>query len=123
MSDLKDPRVLFAAERTLLAWNRTTLGLIAFGFVVERAGLLLKIVAPTHASPVSDVTTFWLGLAFMAIGVFAAVFSSRQYLSVLNTLNPAEIPQGYSPRWGLLVNGVVALLGAILMVMLFAGRG
>ena len=117
MSDLKDPRVLFAAERTLLAWNRTTLGLIAFGFVVERAGLLLKIVAPTHASPVSDVMTF------LAIGVFAAVFSSRQYLSVLNTLNPAEIPQGYSPRWGLLVNGVVALLGAILMVMLFAGRG
>lgn len=122
MSDLNDPRVLFAAERTLLAWNRTTLGLIAFGFVVERAGLLLKIIAPAHTSPVSDVTTFWLGLAFMAIGVFAAVFSSRQYLALLRTLNPAEIPQGYKPRWGLFVNGVVALLGVILMVMLYAGR-
>ncbi|WP_229635499.1 YidH family protein [Pseudomonas syringae] len=40
MSDLNDPRVFFAAERTFLAWNRTSLSLMAFGFVVERSGLL-----------------------------------------------------------------------------------
>ncbi|MFV9650307.1 YidH family protein [Pseudomonas citrulli] len=42
MSHLDDPRVFFAAERTLLAWNRTSLLLMAFGFVIERSGLLLK---------------------------------------------------------------------------------
>lgn len=36
VSDLQDPRVLFAEEHTLLAWNRTSLALIAFGFLVER---------------------------------------------------------------------------------------
>jgi len=36
MSNLNDPRVLFAAERTLFAWNRTSLSLMAFGFVIER---------------------------------------------------------------------------------------
>ena len=39
MSELNDPRVLFAAERTLLAWSRTSAGLMAFGFLVDRAGL------------------------------------------------------------------------------------
>lgn len=46
MSDLNDPRVFFAAERTLLAWNRTSLTLMAFGFVVERFGLFLHMLAP-----------------------------------------------------------------------------
>ena len=33
---LSDPRVFFAAERTLLAWVRTGLTIMAFGFVVAR---------------------------------------------------------------------------------------
>ena len=38
--------VYFAAERTLLGWVRTALGLMAFGFVVDRFGLLLKQLSP-----------------------------------------------------------------------------
>src|SRR6267143_5225708 len=42
MSELNDPRVLFAAERTLLAWSRTSAGLMTFGFLVDRAGLVIN---------------------------------------------------------------------------------
>ena len=37
-----DPRVVFAAERTFLAWVRTGLALTGFGFVVARFGLFLR---------------------------------------------------------------------------------
>lgn len=122
MSNLNDPRVLFAAERTLLAWSRTSLALLAFGFVIERAGLILKALSPQHAGSGHEIMTFWLGLGFILLGTFAATYSSRQYVAVLKTLTPAEIPAGYAPRWGLMVNAVVACLGGVLVVVLYLGR-
>src|SRR5512144_2078213 len=95
MSDLNDPRVFFAAERTLLAWNRTALSLMAFGFVIERFGLFVAILMPQHHAPMQRGISFWTGLAFVALGVFVAVFSVLQYRQLLRTLKPVEIPEGY----------------------------
>ena len=53
MAELDDPRVLFAAERTLLAWSRTVAGLMAFGFLVDRAGLLV------HGAAAARDGGFW----------------------------------------------------------------
>ena len=42
---MNDPRVFFAAERTLLAWVRTGITVMALGFVVERFGLFVSLIA------------------------------------------------------------------------------
>jgi len=122
VSELRDPRVLFAAERTLLAWNRTSLSLIALGFIVERAGLLMQDIAP--AGPLGDqvALTFWLGVCFIALGAFSSAYSAKQYSAVLRTLSPEEFPPGYAARWGLVFNGVVAVLGVLLIVVLVIAR-
>ncbi|BFM08854.1 YidH family protein [Halioxenophilus aromaticivorans] len=114
MSNLKDPRVLFAAERTLLAWNRTSLAFIAFGFVIERSGLLVKILAPAETSNGRLMAIFAVGCAFILLGVGCAVFSALQYRKVVLSAQPEEIPPGYSPLWGTAIHWLVALLGVIL---------
>lgn len=119
MSDLNDPRVFFASERTLLAWNRTSLSLMAFGFVIERFGLFVTILLPQHTSAAQHGMSFWTGLAFVLLGTWVAVYSTIQYRKVLKTLKPIEIPDGYRTHPGVIVNLAVALLGAILSVYFF----
>ncbi len=74
MSDLNDPRVFFAAERTLLAWNRTSLSLMAFGFVIERFGLFVSFLMPQHSMPLQRGLSFWTGLVSFCWGCLSHFF-------------------------------------------------
>lgn len=121
MSNLDDPRVFFAAERTLLAWNRTSLALMAFGFVIERFGLFVSILLPRHDMPLQRGLSFWIGLLFVLLGAVVAAYSTVQYRKVLGTLKPVEIPEGYRTEPGVITNLLVALLGIILTVYFFQG--
>lgn len=123
MSELNDPRVFFAAERTVLAWNRTSLALMAFGFVIERFGLFVQMLAPAQANIMMEgEMAFWIGLAFISLGSIASVTSSLQYRKVLRTLKPIEIPEGYGVGSGVFVNLAVAALGTALICYLFQGH-
>ncbi|QKT04287.1 DUF202 domain-containing protein [Ectothiorhodospiraceae bacterium 2226] len=119
MSSLDDPRVFFAAERTLLAWNRTGLTLMAFGFVVERIGLFEELLRGESAA---RTLAFWAGLGFIGLGIAVNVLAVVQFLQVRRTLRPPEIPRGYWTYTGVAVNLGVGLLGVALVVYLVAAR-
>ena len=121
MSDLNDPRVLFAAERTLLAWNRTSISLMAFGFLIERFGLFLEIAGRQEIKVFQRHISFIVGIAFIVLASYIALASILQHRRVLRTLKPVEIPVGYNVRLGMITNGIVAVLGVLLSVYLFRG--
>jgi len=111
LSDLNDPRVLFAAERTLLAWNRTASGLIALGFIIDRASLMTDKTDRRFA--------VWIGIAFLLLGVVLNVLSVVQYRRSVASLRPAEIPPRYWLNLAVVTSLAVAFLGLLLALYLF----
>ena len=120
MSYLNDPRVLFAAERTLLAWTRTALSLIALGFAIERFGLLIKEMNFTDVGGQRDFS-FAIGLALIAFASLISVASVLQFRRFIKHLSPAEIPEGYMLWRGTATNLAVTLIGVLLMVYVVRG--
>lgn len=125
MSYNADPRVLFAAERTLLAWQRTSIALMGFGFVVERFGLFLQVVAHQPESGGQRSFSLAAGVLLLLLGAAVALVSARQFRQVVKSLDPSVIPPGYWTQIGVVLNVLMAMiaLGLALRFVLAAHSG
>jgi inner membrane protein YidH len=88
-SSRPDVRDHLAVERTFLAWIRTGLSLMGFGFVVARFGLFLQelqVVRPSVQAR-SYGLSLWFGTSLIVIGVIVNGFSTMRYRTLVRHLN------------------------------------
>jgi putative membrane protein len=120
-ASVNDPRVFFAAERTLLAWVRTGIAVMALGFVVERFGLFVSLVAQQVGHPASPLHTTGssvIGTLLVAAGVAVIVFAAVQQARFVRTLPASDLPASYSIGWALAFSLAFATLGGALAIYL-----
>lgn len=117
-----DPRVFFAAERTLLAWLRTGLTIIAIGFLISRFGLFVQFLSAqtpsvTHHTNVTIPAT--LGIIFVIIGSIAIASAAIQHKRFVATLSASSLPSAYSGQLAFMLSILTAILGMALAVYLW----
>jgi putative membrane protein len=117
-----DPKDVLAAERTLLAWIRTGIALMGFGFVVARFGLFLRELAPFGGHAVSQgVEGAVLGMALVGAGVVVNVWASLRHRRIVRQLREGgtgiDVVSPMALGVGTGIGGVI-LIGALVSSVL-----
>ena len=111
-----------ANERTFLAWIRTAIAVMAFGFLVERFDLFLQIAGQSLArhvlSPTGQFVGNIAGLILIAIGAATIVLAIVRFRRTAVEIDSAETVPGPGERFDVTLAGLLALLGCALFVYL-----
>lgn len=119
---VRNRRVHMANERTFLAWIRTSIGIMAFGFVVERFALFVrqlsllfgKEVLPQSLQPHGYSRIF--GIVLVGIGTIMGLLSFIRYRKTAKQIDEdAYRPSG---ALDLLLTVAVLIIGVFLVVYL-----
>lgn len=114
-----EPRIYIAAERTFLAWIRTAVGLIAFGFVVEKFDFFLKQL-PIMLHTKINVNGHFEGMGFIFIffGISTLVIGELNFIKTIDDINKGA----YKTRKALYIAyGLIIFVCMIILASMLIG--
>lgn len=109
-----------ANERTFLAWVRTAVAIMAFGFVIEKFDLFLVALAPQAAlkqiAPHGQKFANAAGLAFIAIGVIMIVLAGVRFTATAKAIDAEDVKASPGERLDVALAALIGLLGISLFL-------
>jgi putative membrane protein len=111
-----------ANERTFLAWVRTAIAVMAFGFLVEKFDLFLQIAAPTLVGRTVSVPGpkfgNLVGLSLIVVGTVMVAVATARFLATAKYIDSAAAYPGTGSRVDLALAALLILLGCALFFYL-----
>jgi len=123
-NELAKERNRAAYDRTLMAWIRTAISLIGFGFAIatsyeyihmetlERTGRFLDVI---HAP-------LWFGISFILLGMLCILGGVIQHLKVLRQIQSSKFTSTESKPLAKIVALILLLIGVFALISLFQRR-
>jgi inner membrane protein YidH len=109
-----------ANERTFLAWIRTGIALMAFGFAIARFGLFLREIAQSgqiRVNVVHGLGSAWFGVALVVLGLVTNAAALARYSGVRKALEGGRsIAPSPTLVYGLGVGSVVVAVAMAAML-------
>ena len=111
-----------ANERTFLAWIRTGLATITFGFVVERFNLLLRELGLKNHTQVSSV--HYSAIIGVMLTVFGVLIMIVALLSFIRTRKAIDDEQFHPPVvFAVVLTSIACIIGIVLATYLIFNAG
>ena len=109
-------------ERTFLAWVRTAIAVMAFGFIVEKFDVFLEIAAPSLAGrrlslPGQKFGNI-AGLALIVLGTSIVIIAAIRFLIIARNIDSEDMRRGPGSRIDVALAALLALLGCALFIYL-----
>ncbi len=124
ISESADLRDYLAAERTLLAWIRTGLALMGFGFVGARFGLFLQqLQIAQHAPSVQSYgLSLWFGTALIGAGVAVNLLSGWHHARLVRSMDLRHATRPHTTTLAVATSLFLALVGLGMAIYLISVR-
>jgi len=116
-----DPRIYLAAERTFLAWIRTGIAFMGFGFVVARFGLFLREIALGNNVTVAQHDNGFslpVGIALIVAGIMVNLIAAVRHHRYIKALDRGQFRQAYGLVFTFLIAGFLAIIGLAVAIYL-----
>ena len=111
-----------ANERTFLAWVRTAIAVMGFGFLIERFDIFLATMASGQSHPVTIHGQRFAneaGLAFILLGVLMIAVATVRFFRIAKEIDREKTVPSSGSLFDLVLAALLLLLGLSLFLYLF----
>jgi len=120
-NELAKERNRAAYDRTLMAWIRTAISLIGFGFAIAKSYEYIQMDEMEKAGRFIDQihAPLWFGMSFIVLGMLCILGGVVQYVKVVKQLQSGRFTYGEPRPLAKIVALILLIIGIFALITLF----